>query len=69
MSRLTKQFKVKDGISPEAFIKRLNQNVAKMFVENNADPSRYTWSHEVGWLNEDFLKPKHTVRITATKIT
>lgn len=63
-----KQFKVKTGKSKEQFVKKLNLNVAKMFVANNASPDDYVYSWENGLMNDDFIKDQYTCRITAISI-
>lgn len=63
-----KQFKVETGKSKEQFVKKLNLNVSKMFVENNASPDDYVYSWENGLMNDDFIKDQYTCRITAISI-
>lgn len=69
MNALSKQFKVKSGQSKEKFVEQLNINVAKMFIENTADPNNHTWSYETGLMNDDFLNDEYTCIITAIEIS
>lgn len=65
MISLSKKFKVKSGQSKEDFVEQLNINVAKMFIENNADPNNHTWSYETGLDGDDFVNDEYTCIITA----
>lgn len=67
MITLSKKFKVELGQSKEKFIEQLNINVAKMFVENNADPNDHTWSYQAGLDGDDFANDEYTCIITALK--
>lgn len=68
MIEFGKTFKVKTGESKEQFVEKLNLNVAKMFVENNANPDDYVYSWETGLDVDDFVNEEYTCRITAIKV-
>lgn len=68
MIEFAKKFKVKTGESKKKFVEKLNLNVAKMFIENNANPDDYVWSWEKGLDGDDFVNDEYTCRITAIKV-